>query len=165
MFQVVVRRIFMEGMIYDQVTSQRFTFLLRIKKLAESLLDHVCKIRLLSLWCVTIVGIAVKRYSYYLVPYIAAENPSMKANEAITLSRKMMDGHKWECFVLSFPLSAWQILGIFTMGLFNVFYTNPYMFQHSPGTTHNSGLKRLKRRSRDQNFCTTLISMRRLTRL
>ena len=63
-----------------------------------------------TLWCVTIVGIAVKRYSYYLVPYIAAENPSMKANEAITLSRKMMAGHKWECFVFELSFIGWQIL-------------------------------------------------------
>ena len=31
-FPVVVRRIFLEGLIYDRVTSQRFIFLLRIKK-------------------------------------------------------------------------------------------------------------------------------------
>jgi uncharacterized membrane protein len=127
MFQVVVRRIFMEGMIYDQVTSQRFTFLLRIKKWLKASWIMFVKYVYYTLWCVTIVGIAVKRYSYYLVPYIAAENPSMKANEAITLSRKMMDGHKWECFVFELSFIGWQILGIFTMGLFNVFYTNPYM--------------------------------------
>ena len=31
-FRVAVRRVFLEGMIYENVTSQRFTFLLRIKE-------------------------------------------------------------------------------------------------------------------------------------
>ena len=68
MFQVVVRRIFMEGMIYDRVTSQRFTFLLRIKKWLKASWIMFVKYIYYTLWCVTIVGIAVKRYSYYLVP-------------------------------------------------------------------------------------------------
>ena len=89
----------------------------------------------------------------------------MKANEAITLSRKMMDGHKWECFVFELSFIGWQILGIFTMGLFNVFYTNPYMV--SAFTRYYAQLRAeaIEKKIRDQNFCTTLISMRRLTRL
>ena len=79
-----------------------------------------------SLWCLTIAGIAVKRYSYYLVPFIVAENPDMTAREAVTLSRKMMDGHKWECFVFELSFIGWEILGILTIGIFNIFYTNPY---------------------------------------
>src|SRR5699024_2970599 len=31
-FPVVIRRVFLEGMIYDRVTTQRFVFLLRVKK-------------------------------------------------------------------------------------------------------------------------------------
>ena len=126
MFQVVVRRIFLEGMIYDRVTSQRFTFLLRIKKWLKASWIMLVKYVYYTLWSVTIVGIAVKRYSYYMVPYIAAENPAMKANEAITLSRKIMNGHKWECFVFELSFIGWQILGTATLGLFNIFYTNPY---------------------------------------
>ena len=79
-----------------------------------------------SLWCLTIVGIAVKHYSYYLVPYIVAENPDMTARQAITLSRRMMKGHKWECFVFELSFIGWEILGMLTMGVFNVFFTNPY---------------------------------------
>lgn len=125
-FQVVIRRIFLEGMIYDRVTSQRFVFLLRIKKWLKASWIMFVKYVFYSLWSLTVVGIAIKRYSYYLVPYLAAENPNMTAREAITLSRKMMDGHKWECFVFELSFVGWQILGILTMGLFNLFYTNPY---------------------------------------
>lgn len=52
------------------------------------------------LWAMTVVGLPVKLYSYRMVPYILAENPKAGAREAITLSRKMMAGQKWRCFVV-----------------------------------------------------------------
>ena len=125
-FPVVIRRVFLEGMIYEQVTSQRFVFLLRVKKWLRASWIMFVRYLWYSLWCLTIVGIAVKRYSYYLVPFIVAENPDMTAREAVTLSRKMMEGHKWECFVFELTFLGWEILGILTMGIFNIFYTNPY---------------------------------------
>ena len=125
-FPVVIRRVFLEGMIYEQVTSQRFVFLLRVKKWLRASWIMFVKYIWYSLWCLTIAGIAVKRYSYYLVPFIVAENPDMTAREAVTLSRKMMDGHKWECFVFELSFIGWEILGILTIGIFNIFYTNPY---------------------------------------
>lgn len=125
-FPVVIRRVFLEGMIYEQVTSQRFVFLLRVKKWLRASWIMFVKYIWYSLWCLTIAGIAVKRYSYYLVPFIVAENPDMTAREAVTLSRKMMEGHKWECFVFELTFLGWEILGILTMGIFNIFYTNPY---------------------------------------
>ena len=113
-------------MLYDRVTPQRFVFFLRIKKWLKASWILFVKYIFYTLWSITIVGMVIKRYSYYLVPYITAENPDMTARQAITLSRKMMDGHKWECFVFELSFIGWQILGVFTMGLFNVLYTNPY---------------------------------------
>ena len=78
-FRVVTRRVFLEGMIYDNVTPQRFTFLLRVKKLCRASWIMFVKYVYYTLWCLTIAGIIVKRYSYFLVPYIVAENPSMTA--------------------------------------------------------------------------------------
>lgn len=125
-FPVVIRRIFLEGMLYDRVTTDRFIFLLRIKKWCRASWIMFVKYVYYTLWCLTIVGIAVKRYSYYLVPYIAAENPDMTARQAITLSRKMMAGHKWECFVYELSFIGWHILGLITMGIFDLLFTNPY---------------------------------------
>ena len=125
-FAVVMRRLFLEGLGYERVTAQRFLFLLRIRKWMKAAWIMFVKYIFYSLWCLTIVGIAVKRYSYFLVPYIAAENPDMKACQAITLSRKMMKGHKWECFVFELSFIGWEILGFVTMGILNIFYTNPY---------------------------------------
>ena len=44
------------------------------------------------LWSLTIVGGVIKYFSYYLVPYIAAENPDISPREAINLSRRLMKG-------------------------------------------------------------------------
>ena len=125
-FPVVSRRIFLEGMLYEKVTAQRFTFLLRVKRWLKASKTMLVKQVFLSLWSLTIVGALVKRYSYFLVPYIVAENPDCKATEAITLSRKMMDGHKWECFLFELSFLGWGLLGFCTFGLFNVLFTNPY---------------------------------------
>lgn len=71
----------------------------------------------------------VKMYSYCLVPYILAENPNMKPNEAITKSRQMMDGNKMDAFVLSLSFIGWSILSTCTCGILGVFYVNPYIMQ------------------------------------
>ena len=125
-FPVVIRRVFLEGMIYDRVTPQRFVFLLRVKKWLKASWIMFAKYVWYLLWCLTLVGIVVKHYSYFLVPYIAAENPDMTARQAVTLSRKMMKGHKWQCFVFELSFLGWEVLGALTMGLFNILYTNPY---------------------------------------
>lgn len=53
----------------------------------------------LSLWWLTIVGGVYKTYQYRFVPYILAENPSVKWREAKKLSKEMTDGHKWDMFL------------------------------------------------------------------
>ena len=125
-FPVVIRRVFLEGMIYDRVTPQRFVFLLRVKKWMKASWIMFVKYVWYLLWCLTLVGIVVKHYSYFLVPYIAAENPDMTARQAVTLSRKMMKGHKWQCFVFELSFLGWGVLGALTAGICNVLYTNPY---------------------------------------
>lgn len=125
-YPVIMRRIFLEGMNYSRVTPQRFLFLLRIKRWLQASRIMFVRYVFYTLWCLTIVGILVKRYSYFMVPFIAAENPDMSGRQAVTLSRKMMQGHKWECFILDLSFLGWQLLGILTLGLFNVIYTNPY---------------------------------------
>lgn len=55
-----------------------------------------------------------------------AENPNISANEAISLSRRMMKGHKWECFVAQLSFLGWYLLSIATFGLSAIFYSNGY---------------------------------------
>ncbi len=68
----------------------------------------------------------VKSYSYRMVPYIMAENPEMESREAFRLSRLMMDGEKWDAFVLDLSFIGWHILSAFTLGVLGLFYVRPY---------------------------------------
>jgi len=45
-----------------------------------------------------------------MTPYILAENPGMTATEAITESRRIMDGNKWRLFCLGFSFIGWGLL-------------------------------------------------------
>ncbi len=82
----------------------------------------------LALWALLlIVPAIIKAYSYCMVPYILAEHPELSANEIITRSRRMMNGHKWQAFKLDLSFFGWILLGALTLGLVNVFWTVPYM--------------------------------------
>ena len=52
----------------------------------------------------------VKGFSYAMTPYILAENPGMTATEAITESRRRMDGNKFRLFCLAFSFIGWELL-------------------------------------------------------
>lgn len=126
MYTVVSRRIFLEGRVYEKLTIQRFAFLLRVKRWTKVSLTMALASMYQMLWALTIVGGIIKRYSYFLVPYIAAENPDISPKKAVNLSRKMMHGHKWECFVFELTYWGWDMLGSLTFGLTAIFYSNPY---------------------------------------
>ena len=81
----------------------------------------------LVLWTLLfIVPGIVKSYSYRMVPYILAEDPEMNWREAFRLSRKMMDGQKWNAFVLDLSFILWEIFSICTLGILKIFYVAPY---------------------------------------
>lgn len=125
-YQVAFLRVFLEARVYEEVPASRFLFLVRVRKWLHAAWALLVTGVLQLLWSLTIVGAPIKRYAYLLVPYLLAENPSLKALDAITLSRKMMYGHKWECFKLEFSFFGWILLSACTLGLVGVFYANPY---------------------------------------
>lgn len=69
----------------------------------------------------------VKSYEYRMIPYILADDPTISRQEAFALSKKMMDGNKWDAFVLDLSFLGWSILTAFTCGILGVFYVNPYI--------------------------------------
>ncbi len=80
-----------------------------------------------ALWTLLFIipGI-VKAYSYSQTYYILKDNPGMSATEAITESRRMMDGHKWDLFVLHLSFIGWGLLCVLTFGIL-LLYVEPYM--------------------------------------
>lgn len=61
-----------------------------------------------------------------MIPYILAENPKIQRKKAFKLSKEMMKGNKWKTFILDLSFLGWELLSIFTFGLLNIFYINPY---------------------------------------
>ena len=57
----------------------------------------------------------VKAYSYSMTPYILAEYPEMTANEAITESRRIMQGNKGRLFCLRLSFIGWELLCLLPM--------------------------------------------------
>lgn len=125
-YNVIYRRLFMEGRMYEKVPIQRFLYLYKGKRLIKTAITLLLTSFFQFLWDLTIIGGIIKKYSYFMVPYIVAENPDIKPLDAINLSRQMMKGHKWECFVLNLSFIGWDILGFFTVGLLPLFFVNPY---------------------------------------
>lgn len=69
-----------------------------------------------------------KKYQYYMVDYILSENPDMPAKEVLESSKRMMDGQKWDTFVLDISFILWHMLSTLTCGILEIFYVRPYIY-------------------------------------
>lgn len=123
---VALRRVTLESLEYDKTSVRRLTYLLSSRRWWRTAWVMFRKSLYQFFWSFTLVGGVIKRYSYFLVPYLVAENPRLTGRQAITLSRRMMKGHKWECFVWELTLLGWDLLGLVTLGLADLFYVNAY---------------------------------------
>ena len=120
------RRCFLEARKYKKIEFSTLFYFITVKRWRRAAFTMFMKEVFLLLWSLTIVGGVIKRYSYFMVPYIVAENPDIKAMDAITLSRRMMDGHKMECFKYELSFLGWDVLGILSCGLLSMAYVVPY---------------------------------------
>lgn len=125
-YRVAMRRIFLEGVSYDKVPNQRFLYVFRIKCVLDIAITMFVLAMYKFLWSITIIGIAIKHYSYLMVPYIVAENPKIPSKTAINLSRKMMNGHKLQYFWNDITFLGWFVLDVVTFGMSRIVFTNAY---------------------------------------
>lgn len=107
-----------------------------IKEVAENLKDktylNIAKVSFFKdlhifLWSLLFVipGI-IKSYEYAAVDYILAVRPDIDGDEARRLSKTVMNGNKWDFFVLELSFLGWDILSGFTIGVLYYLYVNPY---------------------------------------
>lgn len=68
----------------------------------------------------------VKSYSYAMAFYIQQDSPNKDWNYCITESRRMMDGHKMQLFLLDLSFLGWMIVGILCCGV-GTLWVQPYM--------------------------------------
>ena len=80
-------------------------------RLPDGFLMELLRGLYLFLWSLLfVIPAIIKSYSYAMTPYILSENPQMSANDAITESRRLMDGNKWRLFCLEFSFIGWWLL-------------------------------------------------------
>ena len=72
----------------------------------------------LTLWSLLFIipGI-IKSFSYAMTFYIKNDHPEYSAIDAITESRRMMDGHKMRYFILQLSFIGWWIVGALCLGI------------------------------------------------
>lgn len=81
---------------------------------------------LIILWgCLLIVPGIIKAYAYSQAYYVYKDmvaatpqgGPKPRFRDAITRSRQLMRGHKWQLFVLQLSFIGWALLSILTAGI------------------------------------------------
>ncbi len=120
-------RCYLETYIYDQPRTERLVFIYRIhrtRQTAKTMLLY--ELKLLG-WFLTLGGYFVKRYEYFYVPYLIAENPNLDSRTVFRLSKEMTEGRKWEMFLLDLSFWYWHLLGVVSLGLVYLFWTRPYL--------------------------------------
>lgn len=80
-----------------------------------------------TLWTLLLIipGI-IAAINYSQTYYILVDDKTKNAYDAIKASKEMMNGHKWDYFVLVLSFSGWMILAVLTLGI-GFIWLVPYM--------------------------------------
>ncbi len=119
-------RFFLENQNYQKTSALRLLYIYEIGRTYKVAMVMLLRAVYTVLWFFTIVGGFIKLYSYRMVPFLIAENPNLSAREAISLSRRMMHGHKWHCFLLDLSFSGWFFLSSISLMIADVLFVDPY---------------------------------------
>lgn len=125
--QVGRSRFFLENRKYGKTKPGKIILPYRVKKTWHISVVMLQRKIYTFLWSLTLIGGLIKHYSYLMIPYILAENPTVSSKDAFLLSRKMMHGYKWKCFCLDFSYIWWYVLGGITLNVSNLLYLTPYI--------------------------------------
>ena len=92
------------------------------KNFSRSFIANIVMEIYIFFWSIISFGILgiIKSLSYSMTYFLLEENKGLTINEAITLSRKLMDGNKWRLFCLLFSYIGWYFLAILTLGILNL---------------------------------------------
>ncbi|MES9730668.1 DUF975 family protein [Bacillus sp. AP50] len=101
------------------------------KRFLKSFLLYLLVNLYLFLWTLLFIipGI-IKSFSYAMTYFILNDHPEYTANQAITESRHMMNGHKMDYFLLCLSFLGWFILSILTVGI-GFLWLAPYFYATS----------------------------------
>lgn len=120
------KRFFLENKNHKKTHLTRILLPFKVRKEKNVSLVMFIKILKEYLWWITIIGGFIKHYSYYLVPYILAENPNIAPKDALKLSSDLTNGHKWELFKFDISFLGYYLLDILTMRFLGILFVSPY---------------------------------------
>lgn len=121
------KRFFLENRSYRRTPISKIFFLHKLRYIRHPVWIMFLRLLFQSLWNITIIGGLIKHYEYILIPYILAENPKISRKDAFFLSKQLMRRNKWKFFLLDLSFLGWQILSLFTLGLLDLLFVNPYI--------------------------------------
>ncbi len=67
----------------------------------------------------------VKSYAYSMQLFLITEYQNLSILDALKISMKITNGHKWDLFILDLSFLGWRILSCLTCGIL-FFYVEPY---------------------------------------
>lgn len=94
--------------------------------LGDLLVLSLIKNIFLFLWMLVPVVGFIKYYAYAMTYYVKYDHPEYDWRTAITESRRMMNGHKWQLFCLELSFIGWMIVGALCLGV-GTLWVMPYM--------------------------------------
>ena len=121
------KRFFLENRNYRQTPISKIFFLYKLRYIRHPAWIMFVRTLFQSLWDLTVIGGIIKHYEYILIPYILAENPKISRKDAFFLSRQLMRRNKWKFFLLDLSFLGWHFLSLFTLGLLDLLFVNPYI--------------------------------------
>jgi len=70
----------------------------------------------------------IARYRYRMAKFLLLDHPDMGVMDCIRVSKQMMKGHKWECFVLELSFIGWALLAAIPyIGYAVMIWSTPYI--------------------------------------
>lgn len=121
------KRFFLENRNYRRTPISKIFFLYKLRYLSHPAWVMFTRSFLQFLWNFTIAGGIIKHYEYILIPYILAENPKISRKEVFSLSKQLMKHNKRKYFMLDLSFFGWKFLSLFTFGLLDFVFVNPYL--------------------------------------
>lgn len=112
--------------LYDGETAKPEDLFSQTHRFADGFCVVLLQSLYIALWSLLFVfpGI-IAAFRYAMAPFILYENPGMRAGEAISASKEMMDGHKMDLFILDLTFIGWNILAVLSLGI-GYLWLNPY---------------------------------------
>ncbi len=96
------------------------------ESMADAIILGVMTKIFIVLWTLLLIipGI-IKSYAYSMASFIQQDSKNKDWNYCIKESMKMMNGHKWDLFVLDLSFFGWYIVGLLCLGV-GVLWVTPY---------------------------------------